>query len=370
MEAMDPLDRKAAALHLAKVAYHVSALAKLFDPSVKASKVKGGAGRDAAEGGAAAGKPPRPKREPTPYTMYIKEQMPAFKEQVRPCGNTQPCLCLGPCSERARPRARTRTRRAATRARIGVAATGRSGRSPQRGRTAPALSASRASPFSYSFCVIAALHAKPRRRAAHRARRAAADARAGAASRRHALQPACAARAHFAVTCAAPGDAAEGPLPSTCGAVAAGPVQPEGACAALHVEAPGSRAVRARRPGKSSRRRRRVSLLRQAAQRRARPRRKRSTSTTARRRGATATARRRRVRRATACRTRTLTPSRNDSTRRSTSTATWRSELRYSERALAHARTLADTVVRNLATRFAETLPCFQSSVVTSSSPA
>ena len=107
MEAMDPLDRKAAALHLAKVAYHVSALAKLFDPSVKASKVKGGAGRDAAEGGAAAGKPPRPKREPTPYTMYIKEQMPAFKEQVRPCGNTQPCLCLV-VSARARARARAR----------------------------------------------------------------------------------------------------------------------------------------------------------------------------------------------------------------------------------------------------------------------
>ena len=83
MEAMDPLDRKAAALHLAKVAYHVSALAKLFDPSVKASKVKGGVSHDA-EGGAAAGKPPRPKREPTPYTLYIKEQMPAFKEQVRP----------------------------------------------------------------------------------------------------------------------------------------------------------------------------------------------------------------------------------------------------------------------------------------------
>ena len=107
---MDPLDRKAAALHLAKVAYHVSALAKLFDPSVKASKVKGGA--SAAADGGAEGKPPRPKREPTPYTLYIKEQMPSFKEQVRPGDAPNPYLRQGPsfgarvAARRARARAR------------------------------------------------------------------------------------------------------------------------------------------------------------------------------------------------------------------------------------------------------------------------
>lgn len=77
LAAMEPLNRVAAAQHLSKVAFHMSALAKLFDPNMKVTKaVK-------AQADAEAGKPPKPKREPTGYTLYIKDQMPAFKEQAR-----------------------------------------------------------------------------------------------------------------------------------------------------------------------------------------------------------------------------------------------------------------------------------------------
>ena len=239
MEAMDPLDRKAAALHLAKVAYHVSALAKLFDPSVKASKVKGGA--SAAADGGADGKPPRPKREPTPYTLYIKEQMPSFKEQVRPGDAPNPYLRQGP-SERARLRGAHVHARAALAARLGVCAARRSGRRLQRGRAAPALRAAR---LAFSYSCLSPTRAVKRRRGANLARRATACARAGAALRCRALRPASAARAHLAVARAAPGGSAEGPLPHAGGAVAAGPEEPEGACAAPRVGVPGSRRARA-----------------------------------------------------------------------------------------------------------------------------
>lgn len=78
MEGMEPLDRKEAAQHLVKLAFHVTALAKLFDPSIKTAKAaKASSNKDAGD------KADKPKREPTAYTLYIKDQMPAFKEQAR-----------------------------------------------------------------------------------------------------------------------------------------------------------------------------------------------------------------------------------------------------------------------------------------------
>jgi hypothetical protein len=95
MEGLEPLDRKEAAQHLVKLAFHVTALAKLFDPSIKASKVK--SPKDAVD------KALKPKRDPTAYTLYIKDQMPAFKEQARPS-------VLGQWRARVRPFARVGAR--------------------------------------------------------------------------------------------------------------------------------------------------------------------------------------------------------------------------------------------------------------------
>ena len=182
---MDPLDRKAAALHLAKVAYHVSALAKLFDPSVKASKMKGGASKAAEDG--AADKPPRPKREPTPYTLYIKEQMPTFKEQVRLGQAQNPVWCQGPllralgCDTRTRTRALLRPRASASLPPVAAA--------DAASAAARCRHCALHRPHVFVFVFIARADL-PCRLAAHLACRASPDARAVAALRWHALLPA------------------------------------------------------------------------------------------------------------------------------------------------------------------------------------
>lgn len=69
------LDRPAAARHFLSLASHLTALAKLYDPSAKASK--------RAEADGADGRKAKRTREPSLYNKWMQAQLPRFKQEAR-----------------------------------------------------------------------------------------------------------------------------------------------------------------------------------------------------------------------------------------------------------------------------------------------